>query len=93
VFSEHFQEPNTSEKMAPKIPVAAAFRQSAPTPQNYWKISSYTGRQPSLSVYFSINLPSTLIRWTVFHQIMAQTPLLRPKLYLPYRELQAIATL
>jgi group II intron reverse transcriptase/maturase len=33
------------------------------------------------------------IRWAVFHQIMARTPLLRPKLYLPYRELQAIATL
>ena len=26
--------------------------------------------------------------WTRFHQIMAQSPLLRPKLYLPYRERQ-----
>ena len=33
------------------------------------------------------------VRWTVFHQIKARSPLLRPKLYLPYRELQAIATL
>jgi RNA-directed DNA polymerase len=31
--------------------------------------------------------------WTVFNRIKAQSPLLRPKLYLPYRELQAIATL
>jgi len=33
------------------------------------------------------------IRWTVFNQIKAQAPLLRPKLYLPYRELQASAML
>jgi hypothetical protein len=33
------------------------------------------------------------VGWTVFHQITAQSPLLRPKLYLPYRELQAIAKL
>jgi len=33
------------------------------------------------------------IRWTVFHQIRARSPLVRPKLYLPYRELQAIAKL
>ena len=33
------------------------------------------------------------IRWTVFNRIKAQSPLLRPKLYLPYRELQAIAML
>jgi RNA-directed DNA polymerase len=33
------------------------------------------------------------IRWTVFNQIKAQSPLLRPKLYLPYRELQASAML
>lgn len=33
------------------------------------------------------------IRWTVFNQIKARSPLLRPKLYLPYRELQAIAML
>jgi hypothetical protein len=33
------------------------------------------------------------IRWTVFHRIMAQSPLVRPKLYLPYQELQTIATL
>ena len=33
------------------------------------------------------------IGWMVFHQIRAQSPLLRPKLYLPYRELQAIAAL
>ena len=32
-------------------------------------------------------------RWAVFHEIKAQSPLLRPKLYLPYRELQAIAAL
>jgi RNA-directed DNA polymerase len=31
--------------------------------------------------------------WTRFHQIRAQSPLLRPKLYLPYRELQSIAAL
>ena len=31
--------------------------------------------------------------WTRFHQIRAQSPLLRPKLYLPYRELQASAML
>jgi hypothetical protein len=34
-----------------------------------------------------------VIRWTVFRRIKAQSPLLRPKLYLPYRELQAIAVL
>jgi RNA-directed DNA polymerase len=33
------------------------------------------------------------IRWTVFRRIKTQFPLLRPKLYLPYRELQAIAML
>jgi RNA-directed DNA polymerase len=33
------------------------------------------------------------IRWMVFQRIKAQFPLLRPKLYLPYRELQAIAAL
>jgi hypothetical protein len=33
------------------------------------------------------------IGWTVFNQIKAQSPLLRPKLYLPYRELQASAML
>jgi RNA-directed DNA polymerase len=31
--------------------------------------------------------------WEVFQQIMARLPLLRPKLYLPYRELQALAVL
>jgi RNA-directed DNA polymerase len=33
------------------------------------------------------------ITWTVFHRIKAQFSLVRPKLYLPYRELQAIAML
>src|ERR1700730_17693267 len=33
------------------------------------------------------------IGWMAFHQIRAQSPLLRPKLYLPYRELQSIAAL
>jgi RNA-directed DNA polymerase len=33
------------------------------------------------------------VRWAAFHQIKARFPLLRPKLYLPYRELQALATL
>ena len=33
------------------------------------------------------------IKWSVFQRIRAQFPLLRPKLYLPYRELQAIAML
>jgi hypothetical protein len=33
------------------------------------------------------------IKWSVFQRIKAQFPLLRPKLYLPYRELQAIAML
>ena len=33
------------------------------------------------------------ITWDVFHQIKARLPLLRPKLYLPYRELQALAVL
>jgi group II intron reverse transcriptase/maturase len=33
------------------------------------------------------------ICWTLFHQIRARSPILRPKLYLPYRELQAIAML
>jgi RNA-directed DNA polymerase len=31
--------------------------------------------------------------WAVFHQIKERLPLLRPKLYLPYRELQALAVL
>jgi RNA-directed DNA polymerase len=33
------------------------------------------------------------IRWAVFHRIKQRTPLLRPKLYLPYRELQALVVL
>ena len=33
------------------------------------------------------------ITWDVFHQIKQRLPLLRPKLYLPYRELQALAAL
>ena len=33
------------------------------------------------------------VRWKQFQRIKARFPLLRPKLYLPYRELQAIATL
>jgi len=34
-----------------------------------------------------------VIWWACFQRIKAQFPLLRPKLYLPYRELQAIAVL
>jgi hypothetical protein len=34
-----------------------------------------------------------VIRWTVFRRIKAQSPLVRPKLCLPYRELQASAML
>ncbi len=33
------------------------------------------------------------LTWEVFAQIKERTPLLRPKLYLPYRELQALAVL
>jgi hypothetical protein len=33
------------------------------------------------------------VRWEVFHRVKEQFPLLRPKLYLPYRELQALAVL
>ena len=33
------------------------------------------------------------IPWDVFHQIKERLPLLRPKLHLPYRELQALAVL
>jgi group II intron reverse transcriptase/maturase len=33
------------------------------------------------------------ITWDVFHQIKERLPVLRPKLYLPYRELQALAVL
>lgn len=33
------------------------------------------------------------VQWRMFHQIRQRVPLLRPKLYLPYRELQAIAVL
>jgi RNA-directed DNA polymerase len=33
------------------------------------------------------------IRWKVFQRIQERFPILRPKLYLPYRELQAIALL
>jgi len=33
------------------------------------------------------------VRWKQFNRIKEQFQLLRPKLYLPYRELQAIATL
>ena len=33
------------------------------------------------------------LTWDVFHQIKQRTPLLRPKLRLPYRELQALAVL
>jgi len=33
------------------------------------------------------------ITWETFNQIKARTPLLRPKLFLPYRELQALAVL
>jgi hypothetical protein len=34
-----------------------------------------------------------MIRWEQFQQIKEQFPLLRPKLYLPYPKLQAIAIL
>jgi hypothetical protein len=34
-----------------------------------------------------------VIWWTRFQRIKEHFPLLRPKLHLPYRELQAIATL
>ena len=33
------------------------------------------------------------LTWEVFHQIRARTPLLQPKLRLPYQELQALAVL
>jgi len=33
------------------------------------------------------------VRWRMFHHIRQRVPLLRPKLYLPYRELQSIAVL
>ena len=33
------------------------------------------------------------IRWDVFHRIKARFPLQRPKLRLPYRELQCLAVL
>src|ERR1700739_4620172 len=33
------------------------------------------------------------ITWDMFHQIKQRQPILRPKLYLPYRELQALAML
>jgi group II intron reverse transcriptase/maturase len=33
------------------------------------------------------------ITWDAFHRIRERVPLLRPKLYLPYRELQALAVL
>src|SRR5262249_45180346 len=33
------------------------------------------------------------VRWKVFHRVKARFPLLRPKLYLPYRELHALAAL
>jgi RNA-directed DNA polymerase len=33
------------------------------------------------------------VRWSLFERILERFPLLRPKLYLPYRELQAIALL
>ena len=33
------------------------------------------------------------VRWRAFHRVKARFPLVRPKLYLPYTELQALATL
>jgi RNA-directed DNA polymerase len=36
---------------------------------------------------------SRRLTWDVFHQIRARTPLVRPKLRLPYRELQTLAVL
>jgi RNA-directed DNA polymerase len=33
------------------------------------------------------------LNWDKFHQIKQRTPLLKPKLHLPYRELQALAVL
>jgi RNA-directed DNA polymerase len=33
------------------------------------------------------------VRWEAFHRLKERFPLLRPKLYLPYRELQALASL
>src|SRR5438094_8320451 len=33
------------------------------------------------------------VRWTAFHRVKERLPLLRPKLYLPYRALQALAAL
>ncbi len=33
------------------------------------------------------------VRWEVFHRLKARFPLQQPKLFLPYRELQALAVL
>jgi RNA-directed DNA polymerase len=33
------------------------------------------------------------LTWAAFNQIKTRTPLLRPKLYIPYRELQALVVL
>jgi RNA-directed DNA polymerase len=33
------------------------------------------------------------VRWQAFHRVKERFPLLRPKLYLPYRELPALAVL
>jgi hypothetical protein len=33
------------------------------------------------------------VRWQAFHRVKVRFPLVRPKLYLPYTELQALATL
>ena len=37
--------------------------------------------------------PDERLTWDAFNQIKERTPLLRPKLRLPYRELQALAVL
>jgi RNA-directed DNA polymerase len=45
--------------------------------ERYWRKRSWAGR----------------VTWACFNQIKTRTPLLRPKLCLPYRELQALAVL
>ena len=60
---------------------SAAERYSRPTVERYWHkmlcSRSWAGR----------------ITWDMFRQIKQRQPILRPKLYLPYRELQALAVL
>jgi hypothetical protein len=67
------------------VPRAAPTKSIGPSLRRCWckKFEIEPARQPRAG----------RITWDMFHQIKQRQPILRPKLYLPYRKLQALAVL